>query len=151
MQNEAGINKQNDGLGRFIDAQQHDFKIALHELKAGRKRSHWMWYIFPQISGLGFSSTSIYYALKDLAEASAYLKHPLLGTRLLEITKVLLELPGNDARLIFGRPDDLKLKSCMTLFALLSGTQSVFQQVLNKFFNGEMDDKTLALLNQDNL
>lgn len=135
-------------LQRFIDAQEKDYDIALTEIKEGRKRSHWMWYIFPQIQGLGFSETSRYYAIKDKDEATAFLKHPLLGTRLILICHELLRLPNKNAGNIFGYPDDLKLKSSMTLFASLPDVDPVFQAVLNKFFNGVKDDKTLYLLNQ---
>lgn len=133
-------------LKRFLDAQKNDYQTALNEVKSGRKRSHWMWYIFPQISGLGFSSITIFYSIKDLAEAAAYLKHPVLGGRLLEITKVLLSLPGGNATAIFGSPDDMKLKSCMTLFAHVPGSEALFQKVLDKFFTGQTDVKTLQIL-----
>src|ERR1700709_704106 len=106
-------------LSRFLTAQEKDYATALAEIKNGRKRSHWMWYIFPQIAGLGFSETSRFYALKDQAEAEAYLQHPVLGSRLIEISKALLEIEDNHATRIFGNPDDLKLKSSMTLFSAL--------------------------------
>src|SRR5687768_7508760 len=109
-------------LQRFITAQQNDYPAALAEIKQGRKRSHWMWYIFPQIAGLGFSETSRYYALKNIAEAQEYLNHPILGSRLIEICTVLLKLPTNNATHVFGSPDDLKLRSCITLFAVLQHT-----------------------------
>ena len=134
-------------LQKFIDAQQKDYDIALAEIKQGRKRSHWMWYIFPQIQGLGFSETSKYYAIKNKVEANAFLKHPLLGTRLIQICQALLWLQDKDAGNIFGYPDDLKLKSSMTLFASLAGADPVFQSVLNKFFGGKKDEKTLQILN----
>src|SRR5579875_938294 len=121
-------------LKRFIDAQQTDYQTALAEIKNGRKRSHWMWYIFPQVQGLGFSETSRFYAIKDVAEAEEFLKHPVLGDRLISISEELLQLNTNNASQIFGSPDDLKLKSCMTLFASLPGTNPVFQAVLEKFF-----------------
>lgn len=105
-----------------------------------------MWYIFPQIAGLGFSSTSIFYGIRDIDEALAYLGHPVLGKRLLAITDVLLTLPEDSATAIFGSPDDVKLKSCMTLFASLPNSQPVFQQVLDKFFDGTKDEKTLSLI-----
>jgi len=135
-------------LQRFIDAQQRDYDIALAEIKQGKKRSHWMWYIFPQIQGLGFSDTSRYYAIKDKAEAVSYLKHPVLGTRLIQICLALLQVSGKNASSIFGYPDDLKLKSSMTLFASLPNADPVFQAVLNKFFEGKKDEKTLQLLQQ---
>lgn len=132
-------------LQRFLDAQARDYAAALAEIKSGRKRSHWMWYIFPQIQGLGFSSTSQHYAIRDLAEAAAYLKHPVLGKRLIEISTALLGLAGHDANRVFGSPDDLKLKSSMTLFAAVPGAEAVFAQVLAKYFGGVPDGKTLQL------
>jgi len=135
-----------NSLKRFLDAQEKDYAVALSEIKNGRKKSHWIWYIFPQIIGLGFSETSRYYAIKDLEEAETYLKHPVLGERLVQISNALLDLPGNDAHKIFGSPDDLKLKSSMTLFASIENTNPVFSKVLDKFFNGETDFKTLRIL-----
>ena len=133
-------------LQRFLDAQVTAYPAALAEVKAGRKRSHWMWYIFPQIQGLGVSSTSWHYAIQDLPEAAAYLAHPVLGPRLREIAGELLKLPGHDARRIFGAPDDLKLHSSMTLFAQVPGADPVFQAVLDAFFSGRPDSRTLQLL-----
>ncbi|QNE39708.1 DUF1810 domain-containing protein [Hymenobacter sp. NBH84] len=133
-------------LTRFLDAQKSDYQTALSEIKNGRKRSHWMWYIFPQIQGLGFSETSKFYAIQDAAEAEAYLSHPVLGSRLLEISNALLKLSASNATSVFGSPDDLKLKSSMTLFASLPKTNPVFQDVLDKFFNGAQDNKTQRLL-----
>jgi uncharacterized protein (DUF1810 family) len=135
-----------NNLQRFLDAQRTDYPTALAEIKAGRKRSHWMWYIFPQLQGLGFSETARYYGIKDAAEAEAYLKHPVLGSRLVEISQALLPLPGGDANRIMGSPDDMKLRSSMTLFAAMPGTEPVFQAVLDKFFGGEQDSKTVQLL-----
>ena len=135
-----------NNLQRFITAQQNDYPVALAEIKQGRKRSHWMWYIFPQIAGLGFSETSRHYALKNLDEAQDYLNHPVLGDRLVEICIELLKLPTNNPTQIFGTPDDMKLRSCVTLFAALPNTYPVFQQVLAQFFNGEGDNKTLRLI-----
>jgi uncharacterized protein (DUF1810 family) len=131
---------------RFISAQQHDYQTALQEIRSGRKRSHWMWYIFPQIDGLGFSDMARRYAIKDLDEATEYLKHPLLGSRLIEISKALLELPGNSATSIMGSPDDLKLHSSMTLFSLVPGADPVFDAVIKKFFGGQKDNGTLKLI-----
>lgn len=133
-------------MQRFIEAQQRDYENALAEIKSGRKRSHWMWYIFPQIHGLGFSETSRFYAIKNSQEASAYLHHPLLGKRLIEVSNALLDLDTDDAQSVFGSPDDLKLRSSMTLFASLTKTDSIFQSVLNKFFHGKKDEKTLEIL-----
>ena len=135
-----------NSLQRFLDAQANDYQTALAELKAGRKRSHWMWYIFPQLRGLGFSETARYYGINDAAEAEAYLAHPVLGQRLVEISQALLGLAGSDANRIMGSPDDLKLRSSMTLFGALPGAGPVFKQVLDKFFGGAPDPKTLQLL-----
>ena len=136
-------------LQRFIDAQKNDFEIALSEIKSGRKRSHWMWYIFPQIHSLGFSETSKFYSIKSLGEAREYLHHPVLGKRLIEISKALLDLPSDNAHAIFGSPDDVKLKSSMTLFASLPETDPVFESILEKFFYGEKDEKTLAIISKE--
>jgi uncharacterized protein (DUF1810 family) len=133
-------------LQRFVDAQETDFPIAQSEIKNGRKRSHWMWYIFPQIQGLGHSATSRYYALKNRDEAMAYLQHPILGKRLVQICGELVRLSSSNANAIFGSPDDLKLKSCMTLFALLPEADPVFELVLHKFFSGAKDQKTVDLM-----
>lgn len=135
-------------LQRFLDAQATDYAPALAELKAGRKRSHWMWYIFPQIQGLGFSQISKQYAIRDAAEAAAYLQHPVLGARLVEISQALLGLAGSNATSIMGSPDDLKLRSSMTLFGAVPGASPVFQQVLDKFFGGQPDGQTLRQLGQ---
>lgn len=131
-----------EGLDRFIKAQDLDYETALAEIKSGRKRSHWIWYIFPQIQGLGYSEISCYYAIRDKEEASAYIEHPLLGARLIEISQALLQLESNDAGDVMGYPDDLKLKSSMTLFSLVSD-HPVFQQVLDKFFDGGKDKLTV--------
>ncbi|MFI5158295.1 MAG: DUF1810 domain-containing protein [Sphingobacteriales bacterium] len=133
-------------LSRFIDAQQSAYFTAFSEIKNGRKSSHWMWFIFPQIQGLGFSETSRYYAIQDLHEAKAYLNHPILGARIIDICTELLKLDGHNASEVFGSPDDLKLKSSMTLFASVRGANPVFQSVLEKFFGGEKDKRTLQLL-----
>ena len=136
-------------LQRFIDAQQSDYETALSAIKRGRKQSHWMWYIFPQIQGLGFSSTSKLYAIRNLQEAQEYLIHPLLGKRLKEITDALINLPSNNAHEIFGSPDDVKLKSSMTLFASLPDADPVFESALKKFFKGEKDAKTLSIIKDE--
>ena len=135
-------------LQRFLDAQTTAYPQALAEIKAGRKRSHWMWYIFPQIQGLGFSSTSRHYAIEDLAEAAAYLAHPVLGPRLREISGELLRLGNRDAGRIFGSPDDLKLRSSMTLFGAVPGADPVFRAVLDEYFAGEADEHTLRQLSR---
>ena len=133
-------------LKRFLDAQENDFERALAEIKRGRKQSHWMWYIFPQIAGLGSSGTSRFYAVKDRAEAELYLAHPVLGARLVEISEALLEIEGKTANQIFGSPDDVKLKSSMTLFGSLKNSHPIFQRVLAKYFNGTKDRRTLDLI-----
>ena len=133
-------------LQRFIDAQKRDYDAALSEIKNGRKRSHWMWYIFPQIEGLGYSETSRYYAIKNLDEAEAYVSHPLLRKRLIDICQELLQLQSNNAGSIFGSPDDMKLKSSMTLFSAVSHADPVFEAVLDKFFGGSKDNITLRIL-----
>src|SRR5690606_33688073 len=133
-------------LNRFIKAQENSFEQALSEIKSGRKRSHWMWYIFPQFKGLGFSETSKYYSIKDLDEAKRYLNHPILGERLKLITNELLALNENNANKIFGNPDDLKLKSSMTLFAAINiSEENIFNAVLDKYFNGQTDRKSTRL------
>ncbi len=137
-----------NNLKRFIDAQESDYEIALSEVRNGRKQSHWMWYIFPQIQGLGFSEASKFYALKDINEAEEFLKHSVLGKRLVCICNELLGLECNDATKIFGSPDDLKLKSSMTLFSSLHNSNPVFQLVLEKFFNGAKDNKTLRMIDK---
>jgi uncharacterized protein (DUF1810 family) len=135
-----------NSLKRFTDAQENSYAMAFSEIQQGRKQSHWMWFIFPQIAGLGFSETSRYYAIKDLQEAAGFLNHPVLGSRLINISRELLKLKSNDAHRVFGSPDDLKLKSSMTLFSMLPEADPVFQTVLEKFFNGEKDIKTLRLI-----
>jgi len=133
-------------LHRFIDAQESNYRSALAEIAAGQKVSHWMWYIFPQYDGLGFSSTSKHYAIKSPAETAAYLDHPILGPRLHECVDALLVVTGRSAREIFGSPDDMKLNSCMTLFAHVSPEGSAFEKMLEKFFNGRRDSKTIELV-----
>jgi uncharacterized protein (DUF1810 family) len=135
-----------NSLKRFADAQENSFPAAFSEIQQGKKKSHWMWYIFPQIEGLGFSETSRYYAIRDLREAAGFLKDPVLGPRLINISRELLKLKTNDARKIFGTPDDLKLQSCMTLFSSLQDADPVFTLVLEKFFNGKKDIKTLQII-----
>ena len=133
------------GLERFLEAQERDYQIALSEIKNGQKMSHWIWYIFPQLKELGYSSTAKFYGINGRSEAKAYLAHPVLGSRLREISSELLKLESCDPGYVMGYPDDLKLKSCMTLFLEISG-ESMFQQVLDKFFDGEKDEATLKLL-----
>ena len=136
----------NYNLDRFIKEHQRDYSTAYAELSQGRKRSHWSWWIIPQIVGLGMTATSHKYAIKSLDEAVAFLAHPYLGKNIREIAKVLLELESNDATAIMGYPDDLKLRSCMTLFAEAAPNEEIFQKVLDKFFNGEKDERTLEIL-----
>ncbi len=133
-------------LNRFLPAQEEDYPQALSEVKSGRKRSHWMWYIFPQYEGLGTSPTARLYSIKSAAEARAYLSHPVLGQRLTECFEAALSVEGKSAHEIFGSPDDMKLKSCATLFATVSPPGSVFEQLLEKYFEGERDRSTLRLL-----
>ena len=133
-------------LNRFVHAQDGDYQQALSELKNGRKRSHWMWYIFPQLDGLGSSSLSKLYSIKSEDEARAYLEHPLLGPRLTECAEAILAVDGKSARTILGAPDDLKLRSCATLFAHVSAPGSVFERILEKFYAGERDPVTVRLL-----
>ena len=136
-------------LNRFLVAQENSFEDALSEIKSGRKRSHWMWYIFPQYKGLGFSETSKYYSINSLDEAKRYLNHPILGERLKLITNELLILNENNANKVFGSPDDLKLKSSMTLFAAVeTSDENIFNAVLDKFYNGQPDRKTINLITE---
>lgn len=131
---------------RFQDAQDQTYHQALAEIKQGRKQTHWMWFIFPQLKGLGKSSTAAYYSINNLGMAEAYLKHPVLGQRLVAISKVLKEIDGFTAHEIFGSPDDLKLRSFMTLFSLVKGADSVFEAILTKYFDGQEDPLTVAML-----
>lgn len=135
-------------LRRFLAAQEPIYRSVLAELQGGRKRSHWMWFIFPQIAGLGHSATSMHYAIQSRDEAAHYLAHPALGTRLIECAETVLNLTGRSAREIFGSPDDLKLRSCMTLFAALPNADPVFRAVLAKYYEGKADPRTLDLLVQ---
>ena len=135
-----------NNLERFLIAQQTYYQTALQEIKSGKKRSHWMWFIFSQIAGLGYSETARYYAIKNMEEAKAYMEDYTLGTNLIEISQALLEIKSNDADEVMGRPDNLKLKSSMTLFALAKPECEVFQKVLDKFFHGERDQRTVEIL-----
>lgn len=137
-------------LTRYIEAQEKQYAIALAELKASHKTSHWMWFIFPQIAGLGFSDVSKFYAIKNLEEANAYLAHEVLGKRLKEISNVLLMQDTDNATLIFGSPDDMKLHSCMTLFAIAieDNPDNVFEKVLAKYFKGKYDGRTEEILEE---
>ena len=139
-------------LARFIAAQEGSFDTALTEIRNGQKVSHWMWYIFPQLRGLGFSPTAQHYGITGAAEAKAYLAHEVLGRRLITVCEAALSIEGagegRSATAIFGTPDDLKLRSCATLFAYVSQAGSVFHQIIDKYFDGEMDPRTLTLLGE---
>lgn len=137
-------------LERFVEAQKSDYEIALSEMRSGRKRSHWIWYIFPQLQGLGHSYYAKLYGIYDLDEAKEYLAHSVLGARLEEICTALLGLESSDAEYVMGgHPDDWKLKSSMTLFAVADGREdSVYRKVLDKFFGGEQDARTLSMLKE---
>lgn len=136
---------------RFILAQSSTYSKALEEIKNGQKCTHWMWFIFPQLRGLGLSEMANTYGISDLDEAKTYLSHTTLGTRLIEISTALLELDENDPEVIFGDIDAMKLKSSMTLFALISDDDSVFHKVLQKFFEGQTDSRTLEILGSQDL
>ena len=133
-------------LNRFIEAQAVNYSDALAELRAGQKRSHWMWYVFPQIASLGHSAMSARYAIRSADEARAYLAHPVLGPRLIECAEAVLAIENRSAREIMGSPDDLKLRSCATLFAEISPERSVFHRVLDKYYSSEPDQGTLDLV-----
>ena len=135
-------------LSRFLEAQKNSYDTALREIRAGRKRSHWMWYIFPQIRGLGYSAMAQHYAIRDQGEAREYVQHPVLGPRLIEISEALLSLDESDPRRVMGSPDDLKLRSCMTLFQSAAPDQPVFGKVLDKFYGGQPDGRTLEILSR---
>lgn len=135
-------------LSRFVKAQERVYDRVLAELKSGHKRTHWMWFVFPQIDGLGHSSTTKYYSIKSIEEARQYLDHPVLGKRLRECAESILAVEGLSASRIFGYPDDLKLKSSMTLFARVAEPQSVFTRVLDKYFHGAHDERTVYLLDR---
>lgn len=133
-------------LQRFIDAQNENYNIALEEIKNGKKRSHWIWYIFPQIDGLGFSSISKYYSIRDIAEAREYVNNELLYNHLIEITTALLNLHTNNIEDIMNEPDDMKVRSCMTLFSEVLPDNPLFIEVLNKYYDGIKDSETIKIL-----
>lgn len=133
-------------LARFVSAQAGSYSQVVRELRDGQKRTHWMWFVFPQIDGLGMSPTSRHYAIKSLEEARGYLRHPILGPRLIECTKIVNSHEGLTARAIFGTPDDMKFHSSMTLFELVAEPESEFAIALNHFFAGQRDAKTLELV-----
>ena len=138
-----------DRLERFIEPQEQDYEQALKEIRNGRKVSHWIWYIFPQLRGLGKSYMSDYYGIRDLDEAKAFLQDPYLGKHLQKILEALLNLDNDNATQIMGRPDDMKLKSSMTLFACADPENAVFEKVLEKFYNGHKDGRTLKMLSKE--
>lgn len=147
-----GIELYPTDLQKFIDAQEdgygfgEPYQTALEEMRHGKKINHWIWYVFPQIQGLGKSGTTAYFSIRDLAEAKDYYGHPILGARLTEITSVLLEIENDDPMIVFGYPDAFKVRSCMTLFKHAAPEQALFQNVLDKFCRGIEDDKTLEIL-----
>ena len=134
-------------LNKFLEAQKDTFELALSEIKNGKKESHWMWYVFPQIQGLGESEISKFYSLIDIDEAKGYLAHPILGSRLIEISTLLLHLKENDSYEIFGYQDNLKLKSCMTLFSLAANDKIlIFNEILIKYFGNEKCNETILII-----
>jgi uncharacterized protein (DUF1810 family) len=134
-------------LERFVTAQEPVFETVLAELRAGRKRSHWMWYIFPQLAGLGRSSTARFYGISSVDEARSYLAHPVLGPRLDLCTRIVLASESPSLHAIFGSPDDLKFRSCMTLFSLAADDlDNPFRQALDRWCSGQPDEQTLALI-----
>lgn len=137
----------NDRLERFREAQERDYETVFMEIRSGKKTGHWMWYMFPQIAGLGRSETAKYYEISDLNEAEDYIEDPFLGGNLIKLTQALLELDTDNAGEIMGCPDNMKLKSSMTLFALAKPDCGVFERALDKFFHGEKDQNTLEILN----
>lgn len=136
------------GLARFLEAQNHTYLKALSEIRSGKKTSHWMWYVFPQLKGLGKSDMAQFYGIESLKEAEDYLAHPVLGKHLVAISDALLAIEGRTANEIFGSPDDLKLCSSMTLFAAAANAHPVFQAVLEKYYGGRYDSSTRLLLQQ---
>lgn len=138
-------------LQRFLDAQNQTYLKALSEIKSGRKLTHWMWFVFPQLKGLGHSDTALFYGISNLEEATAFLFHPVLGKHLIEISKAILDVSGKSANEIFGSPDDLKLRSCMTLFANVLNADPIFHQVLDHYFSAKQDEQTLRLLIKNKL
>ena len=136
----------NQTLDRFLDAQDKDFAAVCAELAAGQKRTHWMWFIFPQLRALGRSGTARHFGLEDLAEAVAYWRHPTLGERLRHCTALVLDIQGRTAHEIFGSPDDLKLRSSMTLFEIAAAQEPAFGRVLDRYYGGGRDALTLNLV-----
>ena len=137
--------RKDHSLERFVDAQERMYNMALTEVKSGKKLSHWIWYIFPQLKGLGMSGNSHYYGIDNIEEAKAYLQHPILGARLREITSVFLGLTGKNAQDVFGYLDAMKVRSCMTLFNEVAD-DDLFRKVLERYYSGLADEKTLTIL-----
>ncbi|MFQ6601878.1 DUF1810 domain-containing protein [Flavobacterium sp. C3NV] len=135
-------------LDRFLEAQQETYDTALREIREGKKQTHWMWFIFPQLKGLGFTDYNIFYGIENIQEAAQYFNHPVLGKRLTTITKAILKVENKTALEILGRPDERKLQSCMTLFSLLADAPECFRLVLEKYYNGEQDEKTLQIIKE---
>jgi uncharacterized protein (DUF1810 family) len=145
----SGTPKDRDdrfNLARFVSAQENSYDTALSEVRQGRKRSHWMWYIFPQLRGLGRSSTAQFYGITGAEEARAYLSHEVLGPRLIAVCEAALAVEDRSVTEIFGKPDDMKLRSCVSLFAHVSSQDSVFHKILDKYFGGKLDPLTIELL-----
>ena len=145
-----GTGNSMNNLKRFTETQEQDYDQALKEIRNGRKTSHWIWYIFPQLRGLGRSYMSDYYGIRDLEEAKAFLQDPYLGKNLKEISEALLKLDSSNATQVMGIPDDMKLKSSMTLFVCADPETDVFEKVLEKFYNGRKDQRTLEMLSKEN-
>lgn len=141
------MSQDKHNLNRFVEAQEGVYPIALKELQEGRKRSHWMWYIFPQLKHLGHSYNAKFYGISGIEEATAYLEHPILGQRIRELSETILNLPGYDAKAIFGGIDAMKLRSSMTLFGAVI-PDDIFSKVLDKYFMGQRDIHTLTIINR---
>lgn len=140
----------NPNLNKFLTAKESSYSTALSEIKNGKKQTHWMWYIFPQIKGLGFSPKAKFYAIESISEARDFLTHEILGERLKEITEVLLTHKDKNPTEIFGNTDDLKLKSCMTQFSISDGNENnLFHKVLQEFFGGELDERTIEIIGEN--
>lgn len=140
---------ENTALTRFVEAQKEIYPVALSEIRTGKKASHWMWFIFPQIKGLGRTDIAKFYSIEDLNEAASYLSHPILGPNLIEISNAVLSINDKTAREIFGKPDDRKLRSCMTLFSKVKDADTVFEKVIEKYFEGQQDMATIEILNEN--
>lgn len=133
-------------LQRFVEAQEREYDLVVEELRRGEQLTRWMWFVFPQVAGLGYSRMSVRYAISSLEEAQAYLEHPLLGPRLEECTRLVLQIDGATVEEIFGYPDFYKFRSCMTLFAACTPGNGIFRDALDKFFGGEPDQTTISIL-----